>query len=59
MLSIQKIFQFPNLHNLEACLQVQREVELDKIHQLEYTVEILTEKIKSLKLELAPKNQEL
>jgi chromosome segregation ATPase len=56
MLSTQKSLK---LHNLETCLQVQRDVNADKIQQLEDTIEILIERIESLKLELNYKNQEL
>ena len=56
MLSTQKSIK---IHNLEACLPVQINVDADTIHQLEDTVEILTEQIESLKIKLDYKNQEL
>lgn len=56
MLSTQKSLK---THNLGTDLKVQRNVDADKIHQLEDTVKILTEKIESLKLELNYKNHEI
>lgn len=56
MLANQDTFK---IHNSEICLQVQRNIDADKIQELEDTVEILKEQIESLKLELCYKNHEL
>ena len=47
------------MQNSETCVQIHRNVDDDKIQQLENTVEILTEQIETLKLELDYNNQEL
>lgn len=47
------------MQNSENCVQIHRNVDVDKIQHLENTVEILTEQVETLKLELDYKNQEL
>lgn len=47
------------MKNLESCVQIHRNIDIDKIQELEDTVEILTEQLETLKLELYDKNQEL
>lgn len=47
------------MQSLENSVQIPRNVDANKIQQLEDTVEILTEQLESLKLELDSKNQEL
>lgn len=47
------------MQNSETCLKIQKNIDADKIQELEDTVEILTEQIETLKLELDDKNQEL
>lgn len=47
------------IHNSESYLQVKRNIDANKIQQLEETVEFLKEQVESLKLELTYKNHEL
>lgn len=47
------------MQNSETCSEIQRNFDVDKIQELEDTIEILTEQLESLKLELDSKNQEL
>lgn len=47
------------MKNSEKCLQLHRNVDTDKIQELEDTVKILIEQINTLKLELDYRNQEL
>jgi archaellum component FlaC len=56
MLSTQNICK---IHNLEISLQVERDIDADKIQQLEDKVKILNEQIESLKLILCYKSHEL
>lgn len=56
MLSTQKKLK---PFNLKTELQVQRDVDADKIQQLEDTVAILIEQIETLKLEIDYKSHEL
>lgn len=56
MLSTQNVCK---IHNPEIYLQLERDIDADKIRQLEDTVEILNEQIESLKLMLCYKNHEL
>lgn len=56
MLSTQKSLK---PHNLETFLQLQRDVDVNKIQQLEAPIETLIEYIESLKLKLDYKTQKL
>lgn len=47
------------MQNSETCLQIHKGTDADKILQLADAVEILSEQIETLKLELYYKNQEL
>ena len=47
------------MQNLETYLEVQKNNGAEKIHELEDTVEILSEQIESLKLELDLKDRKL
>lgn len=47
------------MRNSKTCLEKRKNIDLDKIQELEDTVAILTEQIVSLKLELDSKDSEL
>lgn len=56
MLANRNVFK---RHSYETYLQVQRDIDADKIQQLEETVKILNEQIESLKLMLCYQSHEL
>lgn len=56
MLANRNVFK---IHSYETYLQVQRDIDADKIQQLKETVNILNEQIESLKLMLYYQSHEL